>query len=104
MLWGSVSLHREQQQKTMTAVALCKGKIVEKEWDGKNRRINGGRDHDVLIRIDANLENFIRRFDEHEIKDMQDFGKVEKRLSTLERAYWVAIGVLIVVQLIIKFA
>lgn len=57
----------------------------------------------LLTRIDANLENFLRRFDDHIILDEQSFEGLRKRLTILERGYWMAIGIIVVIQLIGKF-
>lgn len=72
------------------------------EWDGKDRRKDNARhnnDHDVLTRIDANLSNFMRRFDDHAAEDVNNFtginnkaDKIEDRLSKVEKVMWTAIG------------
>lgn len=70
-------------------------------WDGIDRRHDDSRsgDHDVLTRIDANLSNFMRRFDDHTQDDIKNFTKIdvkanviEERIGRLEKALWVAVG------------
>ena len=74
-------------------------------WDGSKKRAtdgNGSNSHDLLIRIDENVKTFRESLESHILDDKEDFGIVNKRLGFLEKSYWVGIGVLIVVQWIIK--
>jgi len=79
------------------------------QWDGKERRLND-RDHDVLTRIDANLSNFMSRFDkhtetfdEHIKKDSDDFKSVNEKLDDTRKYIWMAVGGIFVLEMIISF-
>lgn len=72
-------------------------------WDGVNKRNDDKQDHDLLIRIDQNLENLIKIFHEHVLKDEDSFKKLEERANRLEKALWIAIGIILAVNFIIKF-
>lgn len=61
------------------------------EWKGEERRDNE-RDHDVLTRIDANLSNFMKRFEEHAADDEKNFQNLFDRMGKIERIVWMAIG------------
>lgn len=61
-------------------------------WDGKDRRRDPirGDDHDLLTKIDANLSNFMRRFDDHTAEDSKSFDKLK---TGQDRQNWlIAIG------------
>lgn len=81
------------------------------DWEGTDRRKNDHReDHDVLTRIDVNLSNFMRRFEDHTKEDIECFktedAKLEKisgRLWTVEKWMWVAIGGFSVLEFILKY-
>lgn len=64
------------------------------DWDGNNRRTS---DHDVLLKIDANLENFIKDFERHKKEDLEKFEKIDKRVGWVEKICYggVAIGAFI---------
>ena len=72
------------------------------DWDGKERRQNQS-DHDILIRIDANLKTHLSKCDEKCRENEKHFDKHSKRIGTLEKAYWVGIGAIAVIQIILKF-
>jgi hypothetical protein len=70
-----------------------------------NDRRSEDRNHDTLIRIDANLSNFMKRFDEHSQDDKDVAAKVDKRLEKLDegqdflkRYLWIGMGVLAAVE------
>ena len=71
-------------------------------WDGDERRRkgrpNGNGDHDVLIRIDANLSNFMKRFDSHEVLDDRRFDGLFKRTAGLQRFMWLLMGAFAIIQ------
>lgn len=70
-------------------------------WDGIERRDKGGSDHDVLIRIDANLKNFLENFHAHVEEDKNNFDNQGKRIWKLEKAYWIGVGIIIVVNILL---
>ena len=72
-------------------------------WDGKTERRNGGDHHDLLIRIDTNLNNFIKRFDDHEKEDDSKFEKMDRKVSIMERGFYAVGGVIIFIEIIYKF-
>lgn len=75
-------------------------------WDGKERRRSERPDsqeaHDTLIRIDANLSNFMKRFEEHAEDDKTNFDNLYKRTGTLQKYLWMAFGALAAVELAVK--
>lgn len=70
-------------------------------WDGIEKRDHAN--HDLLIEIHTDLKNFMKRFDEHIIEDTQTFEKMDKRLSILEKFYWMILGIIVIMELIFKF-
>ena len=69
----------------------------------ENDRSDSKEDHDLLIRIDQNVQNFIEAFHAHIIKDEDTFKKLDEQASRLQRGYWIAIGIIIAVDFFIKF-
>ena len=71
-------------------------------WDGRDRRHkdrpNGNGDHDLLTRIDANLSNFMQRFDAHEELDDKRFSGLFKRTDSLQRFMWLLMGAFAIIQ------
>ena len=78
-----------------TTVVAERGRI-DMEWDGGERRMNN-RDHDLLTKIDANLSNFMRRFDDHIRDDHEQFETIKKK--TDKSAWLIAIGIGIITAL-----
>lgn len=62
------------------------------------RRITG--DHDLLIRMDTNMENLTRKVEQHITEVKQQFADQNIRIALLERGYWIGIGILTVVNLV----
>ena len=75
--------------------------MPQRNWEGEERRKNGGRDHDLLIRIEQNLFNFLNAFEAHIKSDDIYFVEQNKRLKSLERYCWLGIGGLGVLQVVI---
>lgn len=71
-------------------------------WDGKDRRKLSSEDHDMLTRVDANLTNLVNTFMNHIASDEKKFSDIHQRLKILERAYYIAVGVIIVVQFLTR--
>ena len=59
-------------------------------------------DHDLLTRIDANLEAFVKKVDDHIKEDKSSFEKLEKKVEGNSRFIWVAIGALSLMSVLIK--
>lgn len=57
---------------------------MSNDWNGENRRNNDRNQHDTLIRIDVNLSNFMKRFDEHVKNDKEDFDRLYLATSSLK--------------------
>jgi len=72
-------------------------------WDGRERRNGVGKDHDLLTRIDANLINFLIEFKSHVIDDNKNFEEHDKRIKSLEKVFWCGVGVVLVLQVLLKF-
>lgn len=73
-------------------------------WEGKDRRMTTN-DHDVLTRIDANLSNHMRRFDNHAtefsahiLKDAADFKEMNLKMDNINRFIWMSLGAAVVIQ------
>jgi hypothetical protein len=82
-------------------------------WDGKDRRreerSSEDNAHDTLIRIDTNLSNFMKRYEDHLLAHKEDMEKidknikeVEKRTLRLEKWIWMAAGAITVLEIILK--
>ena len=74
-------------------------------WDGKERRVNNNADHDLLTRIDTNLDNYLNQFKEHKGEfsvhledDKGNFGKIDKELTTIQKFIWVATGIIVCIE------
>jgi len=76
-------------------------------WQGDNRRKeerpNGGKDHDLLIRIDQNLSNFMIRFNDHVEDDQSNFETLYKRTGNLQKFMWLLLGALSILEVAIRF-
>lgn len=72
-------------------------------WDGKERRKVTDNDHDILIRIDANLTNHINLVSRHVQEDEDRFSKVEKDLQFHNKIVYGALGVIVFLQIVSKF-
>lgn len=74
-------------------------------WDGRERRkkprVDGEGDHDLLIRIDANLSNFMRRFEDHERDDNRRFTEIFLEQNALKKFAWLLTGAFILSQVLI---
>ena len=71
-------------------------------YEGMERRSDRKHEHDLLIRIDTNLTNFLERFEKHERTDEAIFIGFGKRLGLLEKALWTLIGALTLVAFVLK--
>ena len=81
-------------------------------WDGYERRKDKTY-HDLLIRIDANMTNLIKEFEEHKEGSLDwrekhqaenDYKFIEGgiRMTKLERNQYIAIGGILVLQILIN--
>lgn len=63
-------------------------------------------DHDLLIRIDTRLQDFIlasdKKFADQKEANEIKFRDYEARLRRLERAFYIGVGIIAIVQIIIK--
>ena len=71
-------------------------------YEGTERRVNKRYEHDLLIRIDANLTNFLDRFEKHEKADNEIYVGFGKRISLLEKAVWTFIGAVTLFAFVLK--
>ena len=72
-------------------------------WDGKERRNGSQMDHDLLTKIDVNLSNFLKQFEQHIVDDKNGFVEHDKRIKNLEKVFWCGVGVLFVLEVFFKF-
>ena len=80
------------------------------KWDGNERRNGKSLDHDLLTKIDANLTNFLKNFDNHVIDDDVRFKAFNvllvennKKWEFLNNRYWMVVGALVLIEVISKF-
>lgn len=70
--------------------------------------------HDAIIRMDANLTNFLLRFDEHvkeersrseqhAQEDAAHFERLYKRTARLDKFLWMAMGAVAVFEFVIRY-
>ena len=59
-------------------------------------------DRDMLIRIDANLSNLLETFKQHILDDKVSFNQQDTRIKNLEKAYWIGIGIIVVLNIFFK--
>lgn len=55
---------------------------MAQEWDGNERR-RISREHDLLIRMDQNLSNHMKRVEEHFDDDKESFSKINENVEKL---------------------
>ena len=60
-------------------------------------------DHDILIRIDENLQFLVMAFDKHQQDDNQRFEKMDKRIQVMERAFYSVGGVIVFLEIFLRF-
>lgn len=64
----------------------------------------------LLTNIDANLKNFMSRFDEHKVNfekhilnDEKSLFELDVRIKTMEKIIWSIGGAFVVIELFLKF-
>lgn len=72
------------------------------EYSGEERR-KMHNDHDLLIKIDANLGNLIKSVNDHVNQDTVNFKKLDDKIAILNKGLWVSIGGAAVIIFIIKY-
>ena len=60
-------------------------------WQGEERRASCA-DHDLLIKIDTNLTNFMGRFERHEEFDNTRFERLFRVSNWNQKVVWVILG------------
>ena len=74
-------------------------------WDGQERRKGTSvstEDHDLLTRMDVNVNNLLEKFDTH-IKTSNDIHKnLDNRVSFHDKIIWGGLGILAFLQIIFK--
>jgi hypothetical protein len=71
------------------------------EWNGEERR-SSNKDHDLLTKIDANIENFMRRFDDHLEEDKEKFAELTKGQAKIQWYIAVGCGIIITLKFLLK--
>lgn len=71
-------------------------------YDGEDRRKQERDDHDMLTRIDANLSNFMSRFDAHTKSDDEHLNRLYAKTGNLEKRVWMATGAIIVIEIVVR--
>ena len=79
-------------------------------WDGEERRRREVRknrddaeDHDVLTRIDENLKNFMKQFENHLMDDKLQFDLINKDTADIKKYLWMGLGIISFVVFASKF-
>ena len=79
-------------------------------YNGPDRRNGKSEDHDLLIKIDTNLSNFMKSFDNHTIEDDMKFKitnenlkDANKKIEFLNNRYWMVVGALLLIEVIARF-
>lgn len=60
------------------------------------------QDHDLLNRIDTNLDIFMKNFSSHQEDDCKRFDKIDRRLVIIERVCYGVGGVFVFMEFILK--
>lgn len=63
-------------------------------WTGVERREQSQKDHDTLTTMVQILNSHVNNFDAHTAKDEKNFENVNTNLYKLNRAMWIAMGVI----------
>ena len=71
-------------------------------YKGPERRNVTNSDHDLLIKIDGNMETFIASFKEHVKDDKENFAKMDVRQSNIEKSWFKACGALSVIVIFVE--
>ena len=71
-------------------------------WDGVDRR-NKMDDHDLLLRIDTNLNSLMKLHEDHLKEDKEIFSKHDNRLNFLEKMMYAGLGIITFIEIISKF-
>lgn len=61
-----------------------------------------GQDHDLLIRIDANVDNLISTVGQHTKDDLDNFKEIEQAQTWMQRQLWMGMGGLAVLVFIVR--
>lgn len=70
-------------------------------WDGTTeRRTMNQSDHDLLTRIDANLNNHMESMNKHIVDDVEHFKKVDDDLGWMRKIMYGGIGIYVFIQFI----
>jgi len=72
-------------------------------WNGEERRKVNQRDHDLLTRIDANLANFMKKFEEHVDNDTRIEREIRNDVKWLQRIAWMGFGAYTLINVLGKF-
>ena len=77
--------------------------MVDK-WEGVDRRkLNmNNEDHDLLIKINQNIENLLTNFNLHVQSDNVTFREIKARTINLERIVWMGLGALAILNVFLK--
>ena len=71
-------------------------------YNGPERRNGGGEDHDVLTRIDVNLQNFMKQFEEHIQDDKRIFKEINSKIDKHERIAYMFLGAVFLIEFFLR--
>lgn len=74
---------------------------MNEDWEGQERRADGGNDHDILIRIEEYVKTSKKDFSDHESLDNDRFSSVFRRLSNVQKFQWLMAGGFIVLNVVL---
>lgn len=61
-------------------------------------------DHDLLIEIRSDLKNLLKAYGDHVKEDKEEFEQIDERVNFLENRYWLGVGVIIAIEIVIGIA
>ena len=71
-------------------------------WDGRERRKMNTDDHDLLIKIDANLSNHFEVMETHMLDDKVAFKKINEDMEWVKKVLYGGVGIIIFIELLAK--
>ena len=71
-------------------------------WDNIERRKMSTEDHDLLIKIDANLTNHFETLNSHLVDDKTSFKKITDDMDWVKRVLYGCVGVVVFIELFSK--
>ena len=71
-------------------------------WDGKDRREDDGRDHDMLLEIRNDVKHMVKWAEKHEFENNDRFKKIDKDAEFFRKIIYGCVGVIFFVELVLN--